>query len=76
MEQALNKEDSVSLRGFIKEEPRSVGGYEMGVSEIKIINPVSNEFPISPKEHGADFLMSTDIYGLGQKTKCNNENST
>jgi len=57
MEQALNKEDSVSLRGLIKKEPRSVGGYEMGVSEIKIINPVSNEFPISPKEHGADFLM-------------------
>jgi len=67
MEQALNKEDSVSLRGFIKKEPRSVGGYEMGVIEIKIINPVSNEFPISPKEHGADFLMSNRHLWLRSK---------
>ena len=67
MEQALNKEDSVSLRGFIKKEARSVGGYEMGVSEIKIIYPVSNEFPISPKEHGADFLMSNRHLWLRSK---------
>ena len=67
MEQALNKEDSVSLRGQIKKEPRSVGGYEMGVSEIKVINPVSNEFPISPKEHGADFLMSNRHLWLRSK---------
>ena len=67
MEQALNKEDSVSIRGLIKKEPRSVGGYEMGVSEIKIINPVSDEFPISPKEHGADFLMSNRHLWLRSK---------
>ena len=34
MEQALNKEDSISLKGFIKKEPRSVGGYEMGVRDF------------------------------------------
>ena len=67
MEQALNQEDSVSLRGLIKKEPRSVGGYEMGVSEIKLINSVSNEFPISPKEHGADFLMSNRHLWLRSK---------
>ena len=67
LEQTLNKEDSVTLRGFIKKEPRSVGGYEMGVREIKIINPVSNEFPISPKEHGADFLMSNRHLWLRSK---------
>ncbi len=67
MEQALNKEDSVSLIGIIKEEPRSVGGYEMGVSEIKIMNPVSNEFPISSKEHGTDFLMSNRHLWLRSK---------
>ena len=67
MEQALNKEDSVSIKGLIRKEPRSVGGYEMGVSEIKIINPVSDEFPISPKEHGADFLMSNRHLWLRSK---------
>ena len=67
MEQALNKEDSVSIKGLIRKEPRSVGGYEMGVSEIKIINPVSDEFPISPKEHGADFLMGNRHLWLRSK---------
>jgi len=58
LEQTLSKEDSVTVRGIVREESRSVGGYEIGISEIQIINPVSEKFPISPKEHGTDFLMS------------------
>ncbi|MBI87217.1 MAG: asparagine--tRNA ligase [Candidatus Marinimicrobia bacterium] len=67
MEQTLNKEDSVILTGIVKEEPRSIGGYEMSILEIKIINPVSEEFPISSKEHGADFLMSNRHLWLRSK---------
>ena len=67
LEQTLNKEDSVSIRGIIREEPRSVGGYEMGISDIMVINSVSEEFPISPKEHGADFLMSNRHLWLRSK---------
>ena len=58
LEQTLSKEDSVTVRGIVREESRSVGGYEIGISEIQIINLVSEKFPISPKEHGTDFLMS------------------
>ena len=58
LEHQLNQEDSVIVRGIVRKENRSIGGYELGVTEIKVINHVTSDFPISPKEHGADFLMS------------------
>ncbi|HIA93649.1 MAG TPA: asparagine--tRNA ligase, partial [Candidatus Marinimicrobia bacterium] len=41
MEQDLNKEDSVILTGTVRKEPRSVGGYELGIKEIKVVNHVT-----------------------------------
>ncbi len=67
MEQDLNKEDSVILMGTVRKEPRSVGGYELGIKEIKVVNHVTEEFPISLKEHGADFLMSNRHLWLRSK---------
>ena len=67
MEHILNKEDAVTIKGYVKKEPRSVGGYEMSVVEIKVINLVSSEYPISSKEHGADFLMSNRHLWLRSK---------
>lgn len=58
LEQQLNKEDSVIITGIVRKEPRSIGGFELGVNTITLVNKVVEEFPISPKEHGADFLMS------------------
>ena len=58
LEQNLNQEDSVSVTGIVKKEPRAVGGFELGVKNINVINHTSNEYPISNKEHGTDFLMS------------------
>ncbi|MBA66154.1 MAG: asparagine--tRNA ligase [Candidatus Marinimicrobia bacterium] len=58
LEQKLNKEDSVLITGMVKKEPRSIGGFEIGISEVEVINHVTEEFPISSKAHGADFLMS------------------
>ena len=58
LEQNLNQEDSVSIKGIVKLEPRAVGGYELGVKSISVVNHTSNEYPISNKEHGTDFLMS------------------
>ena len=49
LEHELNQEDSIILNGTVRKEPRSVGGYELGVKEIKIVNHVTEEFPISPK---------------------------
>ena len=58
LEQKLNKEDSVSIQGIVRKEPRSIGGYEIGITLIEVINHSKDDFPISSKEHGADFLMS------------------
>ncbi len=52
----LGQESSVSLRGMVREEPRSVGGYELAVSEVAIVQ-ASTDYPITPKEHGIDFLL-------------------
>ena len=67
LEHKLNQEDSIIINGTVRKEPRSVGGYELGVKEIKVVNHVTEEFPISPKEHGADFLMSNRHLWLRSK---------
>ena len=67
LEHELNQEDSIIINGTVRKEPRSVGGYELGVKEIEVVNHVTEEFPISPKEHGADFLMSNRHLWLRSK---------
>ena len=58
LESVLKQEDSIIIEGTLKKEKRSVGGYEIAIKEIKIINQSLIEYPISPKIHGTDFLMS------------------
>jgi asparaginyl-tRNA synthetase len=52
----LTQESSLEVTGKLKKEPRSPGGYEMSVQSIKIVH-VAEPYPISPKEHGVEFLM-------------------
>ena len=67
LENDLNQEDSIILNGIVRKEPRSIGGFELGVKEIEVVKHVSDEFPISHKEHGADFLMSNRHLWLRSK---------
>lgn len=53
---SLNQESSVTLTGVIQEDSRSALGYEMLVTGITLIGE-SHDYPITPKEHGTDFLM-------------------
>lgn len=53
---ALTQETSVYVTGEVKEDTRSSFGYELAVSGIEVINE-STDFPITPKEHGTEFLM-------------------
>lgn len=53
---SLTQESSLYVTGVIREEPRSKSGYEMTVTGIEVIH-VTSEYPITPKEHGVDFLM-------------------
>jgi len=52
----LTQESSVEVTGKLRKEPRSPGGFEMGVQSIKIVS-IAEPYPISPKEHGVEFLM-------------------
>ncbi|GEQ32551.1 asparagine--tRNA ligase [Marinilactibacillus psychrotolerans] len=53
---SLTQESSVWVTGIIQEDTRSKFGYEIHVKEIEIIGE-SKDYPITPKEHGTEFLM-------------------
>lgn len=52
----LTQESSLVVTGTLRKEPRSPGGYEMGVKSLQI-HQIAEPYPISPKEHGVEFLM-------------------
>lgn len=52
----LTQESSLIVTGKIRQDDRAPGGYEMEVSHVHIVH-VAKEYPITPKEHGVDFLM-------------------
>ena len=55
----LTQESSVIVTGKIRAEQRAPGGFEMGVSQVQVLQKVSEAtpFPIQLKEHGVDFLL-------------------
>ncbi len=52
----LRQETSMWITGVIHEDSRSKFGYEIAVEDIEVIGE-SEDYPITPKEHGVDFLM-------------------
>jgi asparaginyl-tRNA synthetase len=56
---SLTQESSVIVEGKVRADKRAPGGYELDVSNIEIVQrvPESAPYPITPKEHGVDFLM-------------------
>ncbi len=55
----LTQESSLTVTGTVRAEGRAIGGYELDVDSAQIVQRVSEEhpYPITPKEHGVDFLM-------------------
>lgn len=55
----LTQESSFRVTGTIRAEARATGGYELDVTDARILQRVSEEqpYPITPKDHGVDFLM-------------------
>src|ERR1700683_850893 len=55
----LTQESSLMVRGKIRAEQRAPGGYEMDVEGAEVVQriPESDPYPITPKEHGIEFLM-------------------
>ena len=54
---SLTQESSLSVIGDVVKNDRAPGGFEMVVSELTV-HQLSSEYPITPKEHGTDFLMN------------------
>ena len=57
MFKSLTQESSISVTGEIVENERAIGGYELLLSDLKV-HQLSTDYPITPKEHGPDFLMN------------------
>ncbi len=55
----LTQESSLVIRGKVRAEARAQGGYELDVEDATIVQrvPESDPYPITPKDHGIDFLM-------------------
>ncbi len=55
----LTQESSIIVTGKIRAEQRAPGGFEMDLEAIEVLQrvPESDPYPITPKEHGVDFLM-------------------
>ena len=53
----LNQECSVEVKGIVKEGEKNKEQLEIIVKDLVIISD-SNNYPITPKEHGPDFLMT------------------
>ncbi len=51
----LTQESSIEVTGTLVKDERQMGGYEVQVKDLKIIH-ISEEYPISNKEHGVRFL--------------------
>lgn len=54
---ALTQEASVWIKGTVHRDDRQEGGYEVQVESISLIG-ASVDYPITPKDHGIDFLMN------------------
>ena len=55
----LTQESSVIVEGKVRADKRAPGGYELDVSNVQVLQrvPENDPYPITPKEHGVDFLM-------------------
>jgi len=52
----LTQESSLEVKGKVREDKRAPGGYELTLTNVKIIQ-IAQDYPITPKEHGTAFLM-------------------
>jgi asparaginyl-tRNA synthetase len=52
----LGQESALTVRGTVRADERAPGGFELDVLDAEVVNP-AHDYPITPKEHGTEFLM-------------------
>jgi len=62
----VTQESTVRVAGSVRAEPRAPGGVELGLESFEVV-ALTEEYPITPKEHGTAFLM--DIRHLWLRSK-------
>jgi asparaginyl-tRNA synthetase len=63
----LAQETSLEVTGTVREHAKLKGTYELGIKMLQVLHPPAKEYPISPKEHGTDFLMDNRHLWLRSK---------
>jgi asparaginyl-tRNA synthetase len=63
----IQQESALEVLGTVKEHGKIKGQYEVDVTDVKLLAPVAQEYPIGPKEHGTDFLMDNRHLWLRSK---------
>ena len=63
---SLTQESSIEIFGKVVENERAPGGFELITNDLEILH-LSKDYPISPKEHGTDFLMNNRHLWLRSK---------
>src|SRR5215467_9967866 len=54
--ETLTQESSIIVRGTVRADARAPGGFELDVTGLEVLQ-VAEAYPITPKEHGVEFLM-------------------
>lgn len=54
--QTLTQESSVRVKGAVRADDRAPSGFELTVTNLELVS-LAKEYPITPKEHGVDFLL-------------------
>jgi asparaginyl-tRNA synthetase len=54
--QNVTQESSLIVSGMVRADDRAPGGHELSVTDLQIVQ-MAGEYPITPKDHGIDFLM-------------------
>lgn len=62
----LTQESSIAVQGTVKKDEKQFGGYEIQVTSA-CIYAVAEDYPITPKDHGVDFLMDNRHLWLRSK---------
>jgi asparaginyl-tRNA synthetase len=63
----IQQETSLVVSGVVKAHDKRPGEFELDVKKISVVTAPSREYPISPKDHGTDFLMDNRHLWLRSK---------
>jgi len=53
----ITQESSIEVTGAVRAHPKRPGVFELNADSVRLLAATAGEYPITPKEHGTDFLM-------------------